>query len=217
MCVWRGGCVLLAVGFAGRRQQLYVHVRVSMLSFTPFCLCVMAVADYTSPVLWSTWSSGRSHCGFGRNRERVCVRVCVCVCVCVCLHGWMGVPGTDYNANRWLWYEQLRAPPWMYLGLVKGWPCFMIAILCALFVRSRAALQLLRIFLQPLFLLCSCFAILSVCLCACVSFSYCSGGGVEKNLRLEKIFAGGWGPGPCPRKKKLSQYFHSIWNFFCKV
>ena len=33
---------------------------------------------------------------------------------------------------------------------------------------SRAALQLLRGFLSPLFLLCSCFAVLNVCLCVCV-------------------------------------------------
>ena len=58
-----------------------------------------------------------------------------CVCVCVC--GWVVAPSKDCNVSRWLSYEQSQTPPWMYLGLVKGCTCFMIAILCALFGRPK--------------------------------------------------------------------------------
>ena len=40
------------------------------------------------------------------------------------------------------------------------------------------------------------------------------GGGLEKNSRLENIFAGVGVPGLACGKKKLSHYFHNIWNFF---
>ena len=39
-------------------------------------------------------------------------------------------------------------------------------------------------------------------------------GGVEKNFAPGKNFRGGLGSRALPAKKKLSQYFHSIWNFF---
>ena len=42
-------------------------------------------------------------------------------------------------------------------------------------------------------------------------------GGVEKKFAPGKNFRGGLGSRALPAKKKLSQYFHSIWNFFCKV
>ena len=42
-------------------------------------------------------------------------------------------------------------------------------------------------------------------------------GGVEKKFAPGKNFRGGLGSWALPAKKKLSQYFHSIWNFFCKV
>ena len=41
---------------------------------------------------------------------------------------------------------------------------------------SRAALRLLRSFLQPLFLLCSCFVVLNVCVCVCVCVHMCGSG-----------------------------------------
>ena len=40
---------------------------------------------------------------------------------------------------------------------------------------------------------------------------------VGKNFALRKSFRGGLGSRALPAKKKLSWYFHSTWNFFCKV
>ena len=39
-------------------------------------------------------------------------------------------------------------------------------------------------------------------------------GGGGKNSRVEKIFAGGLESRALHAKKKLSHYFHNIWNFF---
>ena len=70
---------------------------------------------------------------------------------------------------------------------------------------------------------CACFGVARVrvasataCVWACVhkSFGHQYPGGGGGNSCLEKNFRGGLGSRALHAKKKLSHYFHNIWNFF---